>query len=58
VNTRGLSLVEKEGQTSRIGEGISRQRQAGLDVKFIGREELNILLPHVAKDLPGAVACR
>jgi sarcosine oxidase subunit beta len=57
VNTRGLSLVEKEAQTALIGERMNRQRQAGLDVEFIGLEELKIMLPHIAKDLPGALAC-
>jgi len=58
VDTGGLSLVEREEQVSLMEEQIKRQKEAGPHVKFIGREDLSIMVPHVAKDVAGAAACR
>jgi glycine/D-amino acid oxidase-like deaminating enzyme len=57
VNTRGLALMERDEQLPFINERLNRQKKAGLCVTLVDREELNRVLPHIAPDLAGAVAC-
>lgn len=57
ANTHGLALMEREEQLPLIEERVTRQKKAGLHVTLVDREELNKMLPHVAPDLAGAVAC-
>jgi len=51
----GMMVLEEESDLEAAEKVIAQQRKAGLDVRFVDREELRQMEPKLSKDLVGAV---